>query len=607
MITEPLQKEQGSISVNTENIFPIIKRSLYSDHEIFLRELISNALDATQKLSYLSTKGEFEGELGDLTIRVSIDKEAKNITVSDNGLGMTGEEVRQYINQVAFSGAEEFVKKYSEAKDAKEIIGRFGLGFYSAFMVSSEVEIQTLSFREGAQPVHWTCDGSTSYTLEAGSRAERGTSIILHVDADSEEFLDDFRLKNILSKYFKFVAFPIAFGEEIINPVAPLWKKAPSGLEDTDYLEFYKTLYPFGEEPLFWIHLNIDHPFNLTGILYFPKIKKEIDPNRNRIHLYSRQVFITDEVKDIVPEFLMLLQGVIDSPDIPLNVSRSYLQSDSNVKKISGYITRKVADKLSEIFKEDRIKFEEKWEDISLFVKYGMITDEKFNEKAEKFLLLKSTSGKYYTLDEFRDFTAHAQTDKEENFVVLYTNDEHKQDLYIKTANDKGYEVVIMDGFLDSHLIGHLERKMEKTRWARIDSDTVDKLIPKSEDEDNKTHLNEEQQESLKSLFLKVIPNEQYKFETREMGENQLPVVIIRNEFMRRMQEMNATGGMGGFSFPENFEVMLNTSHAAILKLMETQDETLAQELMDLALLTQDLLKGKELTAFIQRTVGLLK
>ncbi|MBX7241937.1 MAG: molecular chaperone HtpG [Bacteroidia bacterium] len=607
MTTEPLQKEQGSISVNTENIFPIIKRSLYSDHEIFLRELISNALDATQKLTYLSSKGEFEGELGDLTIRVSIDKEAKTITVSDNGLGMTGEEVRQYINQVAFSGAEEFVKKYSEAKDAKEIIGRFGLGFYSAFMVSSEVEIQTLSFREEAQPVHWTCDGSTSYTLDAGSRTERGTSIILHIDGDSEEFLDSFRLKNILSKYFKFVAFPVALEDEVINPVPPLWKKTPSGLEDKDYLEFYKTLYPFGEDPLFWIHLNIDHPFNLTGILYFPKIKKEIDPNRNRIHLYSRQVFITDEVKDIVPEYLMLLQGVIDSPDIPLNVSRSYLQSDSNVKKISGYITRKVADKLSEIFKEDRAKFEEKWEDISLFIKYGMITDEKFNEKAEKFLLLKSTSGKYYTMDEFRDFTAHAQTDKEENFVVLYTNDEHKQDLYIKTANDKGYEVVIMDGFLDSHLIGHLERKMEKTRWARIDSDTIDKLIPKSDDEDKSTHLNEEQQNSLKSLFQKVIPNELYKYETREMGENQLPVVIIRNEFMRRMQEMNATGGMGGFNFPENLEVMLNTSHASIQKLLETQDETLAQELMDLALLTQDLLKGKDLTAFIQRTVGLLR
>lgn len=606
MITEPLQKEQGNISVNTENIFPIIKRSLYSDHEIFLRELISNALDATQKLTYLSSKGEFEGELGDLTIRVSVDKDAKTITVSDNGLGMTDEEVRQYINQVAFSGAEEFVKKYSEAKDSKDIIGRFGLGFYSAFMVSAQVEIQTLSFKEGAVPVHWTCDGSTSYTLEAGSRAERGTSIILHVDSESEEFLEEIRLKNILSRYFKFVGFPVEIGGEVINPVAPIWKKAPSGIEEKEYQDFYQTLYPYSEEPLFWIHLNIDHPFQLTGVLYFPKIKKDIDPNRNRIHLYSRQVFITDEVKDIVPEFLMLLQGVIDSPDIPLNVSRSYLQSDSNVKKISGYITRKVADKLLEIFKQDREKFEDKWEDISLFVKYGMITDEKFYEKAEKFLLLKSTSGKYYTLEEFRDFTAHAQTDKDQNYVVLYTNDAHKQDLYIKTANDKGYEVLLMDGFLDSHLIGHLERKMEKSRWARIDSDTIEKLIEKEDTEQAQSELDEPQKESLKSLFSGVISEENFRFETRAMGENQLPVVIIRNEFMRRMKEMNASGGGGGFDFPETLEVMLNTNHPAILKLAESQNAEVAKELVDLALLTQDLLKGKDLTAFIQRTVGLL-
>lgn len=607
MAKETLQREQGSISVNTENIFPIIKRSLYSDHEIFLRELVSNALDATQKIKYLSTTGAYQGELGELKIKVAVDKEAKTITISDMGLGMTDEDVRNYINQVAFSGAEEFVKKFKDAGDNNEIIGRFGLGFYSAFMVSEMVEIQSLSYQEAAQAVRWECDGSTSYTLEAGNKAERGTDIILHIDKDSEEFLEAHRLKSILTKYFSFVPTTIEFEGEVINPVAPLWKRSPVEITDEEYISFYKTLQPFAEEPLFWIHLNIDHPFNLTGILYFPKIQKEIDPNRKKIQLYSRQVFITDEVKDIVPEYLMLLQGVIDSPDIPLNVSRSYLQSDSNVKKISGYITRKVADKLNELFRDERERFEDKWKDISLFVKYGMITDEKFNEKAEKFMLVENVENKYFTLDEFKDKIAHAQTDKDGNLIYLYTNDADKQDFYIKNAQAKGYDVVILDGMLDSHLLGHFERKGEKIRWARIDSDTIEHLIPKA-DAETPAEIAEETQNALKDIFTSATTDPNMQFQAKDMGAEAMPVTIIRPEWMRRMQEMSAMGGgmMGGFQMPETLQVVINTANPHIQKVVDTKDARLARQLLDLALLTQDMLKGKDLTAFVQRTVELM-
>ena len=608
MNAEPLQKEQGSIFVNTENIFPIIKRSLYSDHEIFLRELISNALDATQKVKYLAGSGEYQGELGELNISVKIDKEAKTLTISDKGIGMTGDEVRKYINQVAFSGAEEFVKKFKDAGENQDIIGRFGLGFYSAFMVSSKVEIITKSYQD-AEAVRWECDGSTSYSLEAAEKAERGTDIILHIDADSEEFLEDYRIRGILTKYFKFIPTPIIFEEETINPVAPLWKKSPTEIQDQEYIDFFHEIHPGAEDPLFWIHLNIDYPFNLTGILYFPQIKKEIEPNRSKIQLYCRQVFITDEVKDIVPDYLMLLQGVIDSPDIPLNVSRSYLQSDANVKKISSYISRKVADKLQEIFRDDRPNFEAKWKDISLFVKYGMIADEKFYERAEKFFVVENTEHKFFTLDEYKDFVAHAQTDKDGKLVHLYSNNPDQQDLFVKTARAKGYDVLIMDGFLDSHLIGNLERKVANSRWARIDSDTVDKLIPKADTEEEVTTLSEEETTDLKTIFGTTTTNPNVEFHTQALGEEQMPVTIIRPEFMRRMQEMQQTGGgmYMGFSMPETLKVMINTTHPLVKDLAVSKDEKMARHLYDLALLAQDMLKGKDLSAFIQRTVTLVK
>lgn len=608
MNAEPLQKEQGSIFVNTENIFPIIKRSLYSDHEIFLRELISNGLDATQKVKYLSSAGEYQGELGELNITVKIDKEAKTLTISDKGIGMTGDEVRKYINQVAFSGAEEFVKKFKDAGENQDIIGRFGLGFYSAFMVSSKVEIITKSYQD-AEAVRWECDGSTSYTLEAAEKAERGTDIVLHIDADSEEFLEDYRIRGILTKYFKFIPTPIIFEEETINPVAPLWKKSPTEIQDQEYIDFFHEIHPGAEDPLFWIHLNIDYPFNLTGILYFPQIKKEIDPNRSKIQLYCRQVFITDEVKDIVPDYLMLLQGVIDSPDIPLNVSRSYLQSDANVKKISSYISRKVADKLQEIFRDDRPNFEAKWKDISLFVKYGMIADEKFYERAEKFFVVENTEHKFFTMDEYKDFVAYAQTDKDGKLVHLYSNNPDQQDLFVKTARAKGYDVLIMDGFLDSHLIGNLERKVANSRWARIDSDTVDKLIPKADAAEEENTLSEEETTGLKTIFGTTTTNPNVEFHTQALGEEQMPVTIIRPEFMRRMQEMQQTGGgmYMGFSMPETLKVMINTTHPLVKDLAVSKDEKMARHLYDLALLAQDMLKGKDLSEFIQRTVTLVK
>ena len=479
-------QEKGSISIHTENIFPIIKKFLYSDHEIFLRELVSNAVDATQKIKRLSSLGQYNKELGDLTVEVAFDEKAKTITISDNGLGMTADELKKYINQIAFSGATEFMEKFKEAHDANEIIGRFGLGFYSAFMVADKVEIQTLSYQEGAEPAQWLCDGSTEFEINEGSRSQRGTDVILYINADSEEFLNRYKLQSILDKYCRFLPVPVKFGtkteqepdgedaegkpkyksvevDNIINDTSPIWTKAPSDLKDEDYLDFYKKLYPFSEEPLFWIHLNVDYPFNLTGVLYFPKLKNDFELQRNKIKLFSRQVFITDEVKDIVPEFLMLLHGVIDSPDIPLNVSRSFLQADSNVKKINSYITKKVADKLGELFKKDRKAFEEKWSDIGLFVKYGMLSEEKFYEKAKDFGLLSNTSGQYFTLEEYKEKVTPLQTDKDGTVVYLYTTDATKQDAFIQAAHKKSYDVLLMNSPIDNHFIHHLETKLEKT------------------------------------------------------------------------------------------------------------------------------------------------
>jgi len=609
--------EQGQISVNTEDIFPIIKKSLYSDHEIFLRELIANAIDATQKLKYLSSMGTFQGELGELKISVAIDEEAKTITISDRGLGMTADEVKKYINQVAFSGAAEFLEKFKDIKEQNEIIGKFGLGFYSAFMVSEKVEIVSRSYQEGAEAVRWTCDGTTTYTLEATEKENRGTDVILHIEPDSVEFLQKARIQGILDKYCKFLPIEIEFDEKVVNATEPLWKKTPASLEDKDYKEFFKELYPMAEEPLFWIHLNVDYPFNLTGILFFPKIQKNIDPSRSNIQLYSRQVFITDEVKDIVPDYLMLLQGVIDSPDIPLNVSRSYLQSDSNVKKISSYITRKVAGKLKEIFFDDRKLYEEKWKDIALFVKYGMVTDDKFADRVKTFYLLQNTEGSFFTGEEYDEKIKETQTDKEGNLVYLYTTNPGEQDLFIRTAQAGGYDVLHMTDIIDSHFIYYLERNGEKKRWARVDSDTIDNLIPKEVDaekeDDGQTVLTEEQETKLSAIFESAAEGQaNLAFQPQTVGAEQLPVIIIRPEFMRRMKEMSETGGGGGmfgFNMGEQVKVVLNTDHALIQKVIEheeTSAKKLASQLLDLALLSQQMLKGEALTAFIHRSVNML-
>lgn len=626
-------QEKGTISIHTENIFPIIKKFLYSDHEIFLRELIANAVDATQKIKRLTSLGENTSELGDLSIEVSFDKDKKTITVKDKGLGMTGDEIKKYINQIAFSGATEFVEKFKDAEDAKQIIGKFGLGFYSAFMVADTVEIISKSYQEGTEAARWTCDGNTEFELGPAEKADRGTEIILHVNKDSEEFLEEYRLKSILDKYCKFMPVDIIFGTEeerlpdgkdeegkdkfktekkprIINNTAPIWTKAPADLKDEDYLEFYKELYPFSEDPLFWIHLNVDYPFNLTGVLYFPKVKGDLELQRNKIQLYSRQVFITDEVKDVVPEFLMLLHGVIDSPDIPLNVSRSYLQSDSSVKKINSYITKKVADKLEELFKKDRGGFETKWDHIGLFVKYGMISEEKFAEKAQKFTLLKNTEGKYFTLEEYGEKTKVNQTDKNGQNIWLYASDEGKQDGYIRSAGKVGYDVAILDGILDSHFVNHLEQKIEKTSLKRVDADVIDKLIEK--DEKRESLLNEKEQESLKEVFTKAIANESAQLSVEALAQDELPVVITQNEFMRRMKDMAKTGGgMNMFgAMPEMQQVTLNANHPIMAKIIKEENDELkgqmATQAYDIALLGQDMLKGKRLTEFLLRSVDLL-
>lgn len=599
--------EKGNISVSTENIFPIIKKSLYSDHEIFLRELVANAMDASQKIKYLASIGEFKKELGELKITVTVDKEARTLSITDHGIGMSADEVKKYINQVAFSGAEEFVKKFKDVDQNEDIIGKFGLGFYSAFMVADTVEIISRSYKRGKKGVRWTCDGSTSYTLEQAERKERGTDVILHISEDSDEFLEPLRIRNILNKYCKFLPIEIEFEGEVINKTKPIWKKAPSELEDEDYINFYKELYPMSEEPLFWIHLNIDYPFELTGILFFPRIRKDIDPGRNKIQLYSRQVFITDEIKDIVPEYLMLLQGVIDSPDIPLNVSRSYLQSDSNVKKISGYITKKVADKLHAIYKDDKEGFAEKWDDISVFVKYGMLTDEKFYDKAEKFCLLKNTEGETATLEDYREKISPNQTDKEEQLVYLYATDAQKQDMFVEAAKANKYDVLNMDGPLDSHFIALLERKAEKTRWARVDADTLDKLIPKT-DAEEKEDLDPKALDKIVKAFESVIAEKNMQVSTEQLGAEQMPLLITRPEFIRRMKEMQASGGMSMMGeMPESLQVIVNTDHPLVQKMpRSTKKEKLARQLLDLGLLSQNMLTGKELTDFIKRSISLI-
>jgi molecular chaperone HtpG len=626
-------QEKGTISIHTENIFPIIKKFLYSDHEIFLRELVSNAVDATQKLKRLSSLGEVKGDIGTLRVEVAFDEKKKTITISDNGIGMTADEIKKYINQIAFSGAEEFMEKFKEAKDANEIIGRFGLGFYSAFMVADRVDIESLSYQEGAEPARWTCDGSTEFELGEGSLTERGTEITLHINKENEEFLGKHRLQEILDKYCRFLPVPIIFGtrteeepdgedEEgkpkyksvevpnVINDTAPIWTKSPNDLQDEDYLEFYKQLYPFSEDPLFWIHLNVDYPFNLTGVLYFPKIKNDFDFQRNKIKLFSRQVFITDEVKDIVPEFLMLLHGVIDSPDIPLNVSRSFLQADSNVKKINTYITKKVADKLADLFKADRESFEQKWPDIGVFVKYGMISDDKFYDKAKDFALLTNTEKKNFTLSEYKDAVSPSQTDKDDRLVYLYTTDPQKQDAFIQSANKKGYDVLLMNSPIDNHFISGLEQKLDKTSLKRVDSDVADKLIKK---EDAPAHvLTDEQSAKVKTIFEKAINKPAYKVELESMNPGELPVTVTMDEFMRRMKEMAAMGGGMGFygSMPDNYKVVVNANHKLISKILEQESEEdqsqLAKQAFDLALLSQGLLTGAELTEFVNRSVNLI-
>lgn len=582
--------QKGTIGVTTDNIFPVIKKFLYSDHEIFLREVISNAVDATQKLKTLSSAGEYKGELGNMDVHVSIDKEAGTLTISDHGVGMTAEEIEKYINQIAFSGAEEFLEKYKN--DANAIIGHFGLGFYSSFMVSKKVEIRTLSYKEGAQAVMWSCDGSPAYEMTDIEKAERGTDIILYIDDENKEFLETERIETLLRKYCRFLPVPIVFGKEqewkegkyvdtdrdkIINDITPAWTRKPTDLTDEDYKNFYSELYPGLDEPLFWIHLNVDYPFKLTGILYFPKIRSNIDINRYKIQLYCNQVFVTDSVEGIVPDFLMLLQGVIDSPDIPLNVSRSYLQSDSNVKKISTYITKKVADRLQEIFNSDRKQFEEKWDDIKLFIEYGMLSDDKFYERATKFALLKNTENKYFTFEEYKTLISSNQTDKEGTTVYLYATNKEAQYGYIETAREKGYDVLLMEGQLDAPFIGKLEQKFEKSRFVRVDSDIIDNLIRKEQPEKSDT-FSTRQREEMTTLFKSQIPTmEKCEFMVmfESMGEQASPVMVTQSEYMRRMKEMAAL--QPGMSFygelPDSYNLIINTDHPLCKKVLDDAEK----------------------------------
>jgi molecular chaperone HtpG len=621
--------QTGKINVQTENIFPIIKKFLYSDHEIFLRELVSNAVDASQKLKTLSSLGEYKGELGHLQVEVAIDKNAKTITISDKGIGMTAEEVEKYITQIAFSGAEEFVNKYKDKTDeANAIIGHFGLGFYSAFMVARKVEIHSLSYQEGAEPVKWECEGNPDYTLVKGEKTSRGTDIVLHIADDSTEFLEDNRIADLLKKYCKFLPVEIKFGtttkketvdgkevdveqDNIINNPTPAWTKKPSDLSDDDYKNFYRELYPFNfEDPLFHIHLNVDYPFNLTGILYFPQLKNAIEVQKDKIQLYCNQVFVTDSVENIVPDFLTLLRGVIDSPDIPLNVSRSYLQSDSNVKKISSHITKKVADKLEEIFKNDRKDFESKWDEIKVFVEYGMLSEEKFYERAVKFALFKNTENTFYTFEEFRDKVKDIHKDKDNRMVYLYTNNPVEQHTFVANAREKGYEVLVFDSPIDSHFINLLEQKLENVSFARVDADTIDKLINKEENKISKLSDNEKDQ--LKPVIEEVINKDKFHVVFENLSETDQPMMITNPEFIRRMKEMQATGGRAGFmgNMPEMYNLVVNANHPLIYKIVSEGDESkkkkLTKQTTDLALLSQNLLKGEELTSFIKRSYELI-
>jgi molecular chaperone HtpG len=617
--------QQGTISVQTENIFPIIKKFLYSDHEIFLRELVSNAVDACQKVKTLNGLGELNAPADNLRVQVIADKTAKTLTIRDNGIGMTSDEVEKYINQVAFSGAEEFVSKYKDA----QIIGHFGLGFYSAFMVSSRVEIETLSQRPDAQPVHWTCDGSPNFEMKAGSRTTPGTDIILHIAEDSLEFLEDSRIEGILTKYCKFMPVEIQFGtkknwiedpsgekdendrvkrieveeDHIINSTSPLWMRKPADLKDEDYEAFYHELYPMSfEEPLFHIHINVDYPFNLTGILFFPKLKNQFEAQKNKVQLYSNQVFITDEVKNILPEFLTLLHGVVDSPDIPLNVSRSFLQEDANVKKISSHITKKVADKLQSMFRNDRPDFEKKWDDIGIFIHYGMLTEEKFREKADEFALFKLTDGSYLTLTELQEKTQELQKDKKGDLIILYAADAHDQHAAIAAAEERGYKVVVMNNNpLTPHIVSQVEQKHSNIRFKRVDADVPEKLIEK--DIELTSALSDEQKEKLKPILEQVVDTKTYQISFENMSPNDPPFVITQNEFMRRMKEQSAMGG-GGFygSLPDSYTLAANTNHPMMEKVLSDGDQTLAKQAIDLALLAKGLLRGESLTAFIKRS-----
>lgn len=622
--------QQGTISVQTENIFPIIKKFLYSDHEIFLRELVSNAVDACQKVTTLSKLGEIPTPAGDARVVVKLDKDAKTITISDNGIGMTADEVEKYINQIAFSGAEEFVSKYKDA----QIIGHFGLGFYSAFMVAKEVEIHSLSHKTGSEPIVWTCDGSPNFTLGKGEKTTPGTDIVLHIADDSLEFNDESRLEGILEKYCKFMPVAIQWGtksewiddasgevdengkvkqvevqvDNIINNTSPLWMKKPADLTDEDYGQFYRELYPMTfEEPLFHIHVNVDYPFNLTGILFFPRLKNQMEIQKNKVQLYSNQVFITDEVKNILPDFLTMLHGVVDSPDIPLNVSRSYLQEDGNVKKISGHITKKVADKLSSMFNTDRADFEQKWDDIGVFIQYGMLTEEKFYDKAKDFFLLKSTDDKYYTIEELKEAIKDTQKDKKGDTIVLYCTDRKEQHSFVQSANERGYVVVELNSPLASHLMSHLERKFPQVQFKRVDSDVLDKLIEKEENLPGA--LSEEQKNTLKPIFESLVDTKTYHVQFENMSPNDAPFVITQNEFMRRMKEQSMMGG-GGFygALPDSYNIVANTNHPLMEKLLGNNEtaQVSAKQAIDLALLAKGLLKGEDLTKFIATAVSRL-
>lgn len=596
--------QKGKVSVNTENIFPIIKKFLYTDHEIFLRELISNAVDASNKLKVLAAKGEKTGQTDDLKITVKLDEKKKTLTISDQGIGMTAEEIDKYINQIAFSGAEEFVEKFKDDTESANIIGHFGLGFYSSFMVADKVEIDSLSYKEESQPANWVCEGSTDFKIKKGKRKKRGTDIILHINEESAEFLQTGKIQGLLNKYCKFLPIEIEFDGKVVNNTDPLWKKNPADLKDDDYLAFYKELYPFAEDPLFWIHMNVDYPFNLTGVLYFPKIKKDIDPNRNKIQLYSNQVFVTDNVEDIVPEYLMLLHGVIDSPDIPLNVSRSALQADGNVKKITGHISKKVADKLTELYKKDEKDFEAKWSSINLFVKYGMISDEKFYDRTKKICLLKDVDGKHTILENYIEDIKANQTDKDGNTIALYASNLEEQFSYVQKAQDRGYNVLLMDEVIDNHFVSNIEQKLEKVQLKRVDADTIDKLIDK--DEKSESVLSDDEVTKLKERFESAVNKDKFEVKTVVLSPNDDFITITRSEWERRMSEMGSMGGMAMFgAMPERYNVSINSNHSLAKKVLELTDEESQKSLMnnalDLAKLAQNLLKGKELSDFIKR------